>query len=60
MQNAQYIPQIVEKLKTLNPQKIILFGSYATGTADEQSDIDLLVVTNDNFVPKNHRQQSDI
>jgi len=27
-------------------EKIILFGSYANGTATEQSDIDLLVVAN--------------
>lgn len=27
-----------------NPEKVILFGSYARGDADEGSDIDLLVV----------------
>jgi predicted nucleotidyltransferase len=27
------------------PQRIILFGSHATGTADANSDVDLLVVT---------------
>ena len=27
-----------------NPEKIILFGSYAHGTATEESDVDLLVV----------------
>ena len=26
------------------PEKIILFGSHATGHADDQSDVDLLVV----------------
>ena len=26
------------------PEKVILFGSYATGTAGEESDVDLLVV----------------
>ena len=26
------------------PQQIILFGSYAQGTADEHSDVDLLVI----------------
>jgi len=26
------------------PQQIILFGSYAEGTADEHSDVDLLVI----------------
>ena len=28
----------------INPDKIYLFGSYATGMANEDSDIDLLVV----------------
>ena len=30
--------------KAANPVKIILFGSYATGKADENSDLDFLVV----------------
>ena len=33
--------QIVEKFQ---PRKIILFGSYACGKPDEDSDVDLLVV----------------
>jgi predicted nucleotidyltransferase len=28
----------------VHPERIILFGSYAKGTADEDSDLDLLVV----------------
>jgi len=35
---------IVERLKPLNPEKIILFGSYAYGTPNEDSDIDICVV----------------
>ena len=35
--------EIIEKLKPLNPEKIILFGSYAYGTPDANSDIDLIV-----------------
>lgn len=35
---------IVETLKSLNPDKIILFGSYAYGTANENSDIDLFIM----------------
>lgn len=30
--------------QTLNPERIILFGSHAQGTATEESDVDLLVV----------------
>ncbi len=33
--------EIVERLKPLKPDKIILFGSYAYGTPTEHSDIDL-------------------
>ncbi|MDX9743182.1 MAG: nucleotidyltransferase domain-containing protein [Arcobacteraceae bacterium] len=36
-------PLIVEKLKSLNPEQIILFGSYAYGTPNNDSDIDLFI-----------------
>ena len=39
------LEQIVERLVLgYDPDRIILFGSHATGTADEDSDLDLLVV----------------
>jgi predicted nucleotidyltransferase len=37
-------PLIVERLKPLNPDKIILFGSYAYGKPNENSDIDLFLL----------------
>jgi len=37
-------PKIIEKLKTLNPDKIILFGSHAYGVPMEESDIDLFLI----------------
>ena len=38
--------QIKERLLSkFNPDKIILFGSQACGTADEKSDIDILVIS---------------
>ncbi len=40
-------PLIVERLKTLNPEKIILFGSYAYGNPTENSDLDICVVEKD-------------
>ena len=52
--------EIIERLKPLNPDKIILFGSYANGTPNEESDIDLYVVTNDEFIPQSWREKSDI
>ena len=35
---------IVQKLRPLNPYKIILFGSYAYGTPTEESDLDICVI----------------
>ncbi|HCW94144.1 MAG TPA: nucleotidyltransferase domain-containing protein [Flexistipes sinusarabici] len=52
--------EIVERLKPLNPDKIILFGSHASGNPDEDSDIDLYVVTNDDFIPKNYNEKMEV
>jgi predicted nucleotidyltransferase len=40
-------PEIIERLKPLNPDKIILFGSYAYGEPNKDSDIDLFIIKND-------------
>jgi predicted nucleotidyltransferase len=37
------------------PEKIILFGSYASGTATENSDIDLLVISH-STLPRPERE----
>jgi len=42
--SADVISKIVQCLMGLNVYKIILFGSYAKGTATEDSDIDLVVI----------------
>jgi predicted nucleotidyltransferase len=42
--SADVISRIVQCLIGLNVYKIILFGSYARGTANEDSDIDLVVI----------------
>ncbi len=52
--------QIAERLKPLNLDKVILFGSYAYGKPNDDSDIDLYVVTSDDFMPKTWREKSDI
>jgi predicted nucleotidyltransferase len=43
---ADIISKIIQCLMGLNVYKIILFGSYAKGTATEDSDIDLVVILN--------------
>jgi predicted nucleotidyltransferase len=40
------IQQIVDRIKQFDPEKIILFESYAYGTPNDASDIDLFVVKN--------------
>jgi len=52
--------EIVTRLQPLNPYKIILFGSYAYGNPTEDSDIDLYVVTNDDFMPQTWEEKSKI
>jgi uncharacterized protein len=37
-------PAIQKIVQELNPEKIILFGSYAYGTPNPHSDVDLLVI----------------
>jgi len=50
MTKNETISHINLSLKHLNVSKIILFGSYANDTQSADSDIDLLVVTDDDFV----------
>ena len=44
--STELIDEIVKHLVNgLNPEQIILFGSYAYGEPNEDSDLDLLIVT---------------
>ena len=43
--SEELIQRVVDKLvEEYGPQQVILFGSYAYGTPDQDSDIDLLVI----------------
>jgi len=53
------INDIVSRIATnFNPDKIILFGSYANGNPDNDSDLDLLIIK-DTDLPR-HRRSFDI
>ena len=56
MKNENFINQIIRKLEPLDPCRIILFGSYAHGNVTKDSDIDLLVVTSDEVMPRNFKE----
>jgi predicted nucleotidyltransferase len=58
MTGFSYIPSIIEKLLVTNPEKIILFGSYAYGEPTDESDLDILVVTGDDIIPSSFKEKS--
>jgi len=60
MTGLNYIPLIVDKLIQTQPEKIILFGSYANGEPSADSDLDILVVTGDNIIPSSFSEKSQI
>ncbi|HQH24635.1 MAG TPA: nucleotidyltransferase domain-containing protein [Bacteroidales bacterium] len=60
MDGFKYIPLIIEKLKPEDPEKIILFGSYAWGEPSADSDLDILVVTGDDIIPSSFKDKSRI
>jgi predicted nucleotidyltransferase len=45
LSNSKVVESLVQKIvEAIHPLKIILFGSYARGKANPESDIDVLVV----------------
>lgn len=53
------INEIVGKIaRVINPKKIILFGSYALEKANDESDLDLLVVVENSDVPQYKRARA--
>jgi len=52
--------QLSEALRPLDLEKGILLGSYAWGHPTEDSDVDLYVVTQDDYVPATWQQRRDI
>jgi predicted nucleotidyltransferase len=57
MENYNYIDQLLEALKQSDPYRIVLFGSYAKGVADENSDIDIMVILDNNDVAKTYEER---
>ena len=55
MINAEKIDEITSRIaNNFNPDKIILFGSYASGNQNDDSDLDLLIIQ-DSDLPKHKR-----
>jgi predicted nucleotidyltransferase len=60
MTKNEIITQIKISLQNSNVSKVILFGSYAKGIQSNDSDIDMLVVTNDDFLPESFAKKMEI
>jgi predicted nucleotidyltransferase len=52
-----YVDQLLEALKQADPYRVILFGSCAKGTFGENSDIDMLVILDNNDVAKTYEER---
>ena len=52
--------EIIEFLRPIDPEKVILFGSYAYGIPDSDSDIDLYIVTKENIIPETFEENLQI
>ena len=49
---TKWLDIAVDRLRdTLNPEQIILFGSWARGTATRRSDLDFFVLWDNNYPP---------
>jgi predicted nucleotidyltransferase len=58
MKNATIISDLVENLKPADPYKIVLFGSCARDEMTADSDIDLMVVLDNDNVAKTYEERA--
>ena len=57
--NWHLVEEATEKLKELEPCKVILFGSYASGNPTEDSDLDVAVILDSEKIVDNYRERMD-
>lgn len=56
----ELLNEVIVRLQSIDPFKIILFGSYASGTYNEQSDIDLVVVLDMKKIPETYEEKLEL
>jgi predicted nucleotidyltransferase len=59
METNSILSDLINCLKVSDPYKIILFGSYATGSETEESDIDLMVILDNDDVSKTYEERQN-
>jgi predicted nucleotidyltransferase len=52
--------EIIQRLRPIDPEQVIIFGSYAQGTSTVDSDLDLYVVTKDGFIPQSYQEKREL
>ena len=57
---SQIINEITETLKQEGVEKVILFGSYASGEPGDDSDLDIIIVTGDDYIPATNREKMEL
>jgi uncharacterized protein len=55
--NWHLVEEMTERLKALNPYKVILFGSYAAGNPTEDSDLDVAVILDSDEIVENFSER---
>ena len=55
--NNNIIIELVESLKVIDPFKIYLFGSQASGNSDDESDIDIVVILDEFVIPSDYSER---
>jgi len=56
----KYINQIKTNLKKQDPFLILLFGSCVSGNLHQDRDIDILVVTKDDYIPQTFKEKTEL
>jgi predicted nucleotidyltransferase len=59
MEITSILNDLINSLKASDPYKIILFGSYATGKETENSDIDLMVILDNDDISKTYEERQN-
>ena len=59
VKNVHKFREAIEAPRGIQPVKIILFGSYAAGTNQEDSDIDIIVISDD-FTGRSYWERIDL
>jgi predicted nucleotidyltransferase len=57
MEINSILNDLIDSLKASNPYKIVLFGSYANGNETADSDIDLMIILDNNDVSKTYEER---